>query len=155
MNDPSLTQRLCALSPVLRRSAMRMTRCPYNAEDMAQDTILKLLQRLSKGPEPENLRAYALTTLRNVARSRWRAQYPTDELTEDVAVTQPDAPSRIELAELRQAITHLPPQQARLMTLIAYGETSPAALARETGQPLGTVMSRLSRARATLRQATG
>lgn len=40
------------------------------------------------------------------------------------------------------------------MTLVAEGETSPAVLAKQTGQPLGTVMSRLSRARAALKQAT-
>ena len=51
-------------------------------------------------------------------------------------------------------ITHLPPQQARLMALVAEGETSPAVLAKQTGQPVGTVMSRLSRARAALKEAT-
>ncbi len=154
MNDPMIIRRLCALTPVLRRTALRHTGCPHAAEDLAQDTILKLLQRLRTGPEPENLRAYALTTVRNLARSRWRHLLPTDPLTEDVAITLPDAPGRIDLAELRDAITHLPPQQARLMALVAEGETSPAILARRTGQPLGTVMSRLSRARAALKEAT-
>lgn len=154
MNDTELTKTLCAMSPNLRRAALRLTGCPHAAEDLAQETMLKMLQRLEKSPAPENLRAYALTTLRNLNRSRWRSIRPTEPLTDDIAVTLPDAPDRLHLAELRRAITHLPPQQARLMTLVAEGETSPAVLAKQTGQPLGTVMSRLSRARAALKQAT-
>ncbi len=154
MNDPGLTKKICTLLPVLRRTALRLTGCPHTAEDLAQETIVKLLQRLQNGPEPDNLRAYSLTTLRNLTRSSWRRARPTEPLTDDVAITLPDAPDRIELAELRRAITHLPPQQARLMALVAEGETSPAVLARQTGQPVGTVMSRLSRARAALKEAT-
>lgn len=154
MNQSTETALLCALLPSLRRNALRLTGCPHLAEDMAQETLLKLLQRLRAGYVPENLSAYAMTTLSNQIRSQWRSRQPTEPLTDDVAITQPVAQSRLELAELCRAITHLPPPQARLMALVATGETSPAALARQTGQPIGTVMSRLSRARATLRQAT-
>lgn len=89
MNDTELTKTLCAMSPNLRRAALRLTGCPHAAEDLAQETMLKMLQRLEKSPAPENLRAYALTTLRNLTRSRWRSIRPTEPLTDDIAAPCP------------------------------------------------------------------
>lgn len=140
---------------LLHQRARALVACPEEAADLAQDTALKLWQRQCSGNAPDDLAAYAMTALRNQARSHWRARKPTQELHEDMATTQPDAPCRIACAELRSAITRLPDPQGDLMALVAMGETSPRALARITGQPVGTVMSRLARARATLRDNMG
>lgn len=144
----------CALIPVLRRRARRLCGCPALADDLVQDTLVRLLQRHATSAPPDNLRAYAVTVLHNLARSHWRARITTEELSEDMATTAPVAQARLELAELHAAITRLPAAQAQLMTLVLAGETSPADLSRLTGQPLGTVMSRLARARSTLRDLT-
>lgn len=154
MRHAKTETQLCALLPHLRSSARRLSGCHAAREDLVQETALKLLLRLEAGAEPQNLRGYAMTTLRNLARAQARDTLPTSPLSEDVAVIEPAAPSRLELAEVRREISRLPPNQARLMALVAAGETSPAALARETGQPVGSVLSRLARARASLRAKT-
>ena len=140
---------------LLHRRARALVACPHEAADLAQDTALKLWQQQRQGGDPDDLVAYAMTALRNQARSRWRARRPWQELQEDMATTPPEAPCRIACAELRAALTRLPETQSDLMALVADGETSPAELARITGQPVGTVMSRLARARASLRADLG
>lgn len=141
---------LVALIPMLTRRARRLTRSASAAEDLVQDTLLSLCQRLAEGGAIDDLPAYAMRTLSNRARRAW-GQATTDELEEDHALTQPDALIRLDCADTLAAIAHLPPPQRALMDLVVAGETSPPALARATGLPLGTVMSRLSRARARLR----
>lgn len=139
----------------LHRRARRLTSCPHEAADLAQETALKVWQRGIDGAPIDNTQAYAMTALRNLARTRWRDRKPWDELQDNTATTPPEAPRRIACAELRAAMVRLPAPQAELMHLVAEGETSPAQLARITGLPLGTVMSRLARARVTLRADMG
>ncbi len=144
-----------AILKLLHQRARSLVSCPQDAADLAQETALKLWQRQCNGSCPDDLAGYAMTALRNGARSRWRGRRVWQELTEDMATTPPEAPGRIACAELRAALSRLPPPQNALMVLVAEGETSPAELARITGQPKGTVMSRLARARATLRREVG
>lgn len=129
-----------------------MARTRAEAEDLVQDTLLSLCQRLRDGNEIDDLAAYAMRTLSNRARRGWRTQ-TTDELEDDHALTEPDALLRLDCADTLAAIQKLPKAQRQLMDLVVAGETSPRALASATGLPLGTVMSRLARARAKLRIA--
>ena len=138
----------------LHRRAKRLTSDREAAEDMAQEAAMKVWQK-SRGAGIDNIEAYAMTALGNLARSHWRARRPVDAYCDDMAATPPDAFRRLACAELRAALDRLPEPQARLMALVAEGETSPADLARLTGLPLGTVMSRLARARAALRRDMG
>lgn len=147
---PPATRRLVPLIPMLTRRARRLTRNPAEAEDLVQDTLLSLCQRLRNGAPVDDLPAYAMRILSNRAQRVWRTEL-TVELEEDHGVTEPDALIRLDCADTLAAITQLPKPQRQLMTLVVAGETSPRALARVTGLPLGTVMSRLARARARLR----
>lgn len=141
---------LIPLIPMLTRRARRLARAPSDVDDIVQDTLLSLCQRLRDGKEIEDLPAYAMRTLSNRARRGWRPQM-TEELEEDVALTEPVALVRLDCADTLAAIAALPDPQRTLMEHVARGETSPRALAQATGLPLGTVMSRLARARARLR----
>ncbi|WP_299625929.1 sigma-70 family RNA polymerase sigma factor [uncultured Tateyamaria sp.] len=141
---------LVALIPMLTRRARRLSHDRSEAEDLVQDTLLKLCQRLRRGRAVEDLPAYAMRTLQNEARKGWR-RIGTEELQEDDALTQPDALVRLDCADTLAAIAALPQPQRRLLELVIAGETSPRAIALATGLPLGTVMSRLARARAKLR----
>lgn len=144
-------QDLLDLLPLLTRVARHMAPDADTAGDLVQDTVLSLHQRLQDGPRIDRLRPYALTVLRNAAR-RARAQAaPTSELTESCAMTAPDAPARLACADLDRAIDGLPTDQAVLIRMVREGHDSPADLARMTGLPPGTVMSRLARARRRLR----
>ncbi|WP_299612309.1 RNA polymerase sigma factor [uncultured Tateyamaria sp.] len=145
-------RRLVPLIPLLTRRARRLARSRAEAEDLVQDTLLSLCQRLRDGSDIDDLTAYAMRTLSNRARRGWRMQ-KTDELEEDHALTEPDAFLRLDCADTLAAIEKLPTAHRQLMDLVVEGETSPRALANATGLPLGTVMSRLARARAKLRLA--
>jgi RNA polymerase sigma-70 factor, ECF subfamily len=146
-------QRLLALLPLLTRVAHHMTQDADAARDLVQDTVLRLHQRLQGGPRVENLRHYALATLRNAMRRRRSAVPPMHALTECCATTAPDAPARLACADLDRAMASLPADQAHLIRLVRAGHDSPAELAHLTGLPKGTVMSRLARARQRLRVA--
>lgn len=147
---PPRTNRLVPLIPILTRRARKLARSKAEAEDLVQDTLLSLCQRLREGAQIDDLGPYAMRTLSNRARRGWR-QSPTEELGENDAHILPDAMVRLDCADTLAAIARLAPPQRQLMDLVVAGETSPRALASATGLPLGTVMSRLARARARLR----
>jgi RNA polymerase sigma-70 factor (ECF subfamily) len=137
---------------MLTRRARRLTRSHSAADDLVQETLLRLILRARHGGPIDDLPAYAMRTLTNQARMAWRRAPVTEELEEDHATVLPDAPMRLDYADTLSAIETLPRDQADLLRLVAAGETSPARLAQLTGLPQGTVMSRLARARARLRR---
>ncbi len=151
----TLPQELSDVLPLLNRRACTLCDDPTDAADLAQDAALKIWQRYQSGTKIADPRAYAVTTLRNIARSVRRTQPETDELAEDMASAPAEAPGVIACAELRAAIDRLPQDQARLLKLVMTGETNPRILAREIGVRAGTVLSRLTRARAELRKEMG
>ena len=146
---------LYALMPKMARLALHLTGNRDQAQDLCQEILLKLWTRLQDGHEIDDLRAYAMAALRNQYRQWLRNQMPGTELDEVDEAVAPDVFATIAVHELEVAIAGLPEPQARLIRLVAAGETSPLALAEITGLPLGTVMSRLARARAKLRLKVG
>jgi RNA polymerase sigma-70 factor (ECF subfamily) len=151
----ALPEDLTALLPMLSRAAHRIADTPDEAQDLTQEVVLKLWLRLQGGEDITNLRGYALSALRNQMRQGLRERKATDVFDEADTGTAPEVFACLALSETRAMIERLPPDQARLMRLVLTGECSPAALARRTGWPLGTVMSRLARARARLRRDMG
>jgi len=154
MTRSSETEAMSELGVRLRRRARRLGNQPCDAEDMAQETLLRLMQRMAKSPvdTPE---PYAMIILHNIARAQWRARVELTELEEDSARTLPAGDSRLALELLRRAIAALPPDQAQVMQLVLQGEVSPRSIAAQLQLPVGTVMSRLARARVTLRHGIG
>ncbi|MEP1614268.1 MAG: sigma-70 family RNA polymerase sigma factor [Roseobacter sp.] len=146
---------LRGLMPALTRRAHRLANSADDAQDLVQDTVLQVLQTHQTGKHIEHLPRYCMTILRHQAYRNWRKTSKMDVLEPDVATVPPDAPLRLACAETQEAIRKLPDAQAELMLLIVSGETQPARLAELTKAPLGTVMSRLARARASLRTDLG
>ncbi len=147
--DPHAFDHLVA---ALHRRARALTNSPENAADLAQDAALRTWQALQSGAEIRALQPYAMTALHNLARSQRRNRRVFEPLSEDSASTQHAGDARLLNEELNCAIARLPAAQADLLKLLQSGETSPTAMAKRTGVPVGTVMSRLARARARLRQ---
>ena len=139
------------LIPKLRRRARRLMPSLTDAEDLVQDTLVQLCFRLRHADEIENLEAYAMQALSNRAH-RLRAREATDMLEDDMATTEPTALKRLELSEVLKEVARLPAPQRELLEQIAFGESSPRLLAHRLDLPLGTVNSRLARARAKLRE---
>lgn len=138
----------------LMQRAQRLMRHRANAEDLVQDALLIVCHRLAAGAELDDLEAYATRVLINRARRNWMRRPQEFMELPDIPVP-PAGPDRIACSETLAAIEALPPKQRDLMRLVAQGETSPRALADLTGAPVNTVMSRLARARASLRTRLG
>lgn len=152
---PDTPDPIQALLPRLVRRARRLTGNAAEAEDLAQETALRLLQLQNDNADIDAPDRYAMVMLHNLVRARWRRHRPTQELEDTMLQTAPAAPARLACAELRGAIARLPRNQARLMVLVMQGESSPQVLADRLHLPPGTVMSRLARARAALRREMG
>ncbi|SEK31835.1 RNA polymerase sigma-70 factor, ECF subfamily [Roseovarius nanhaiticus] len=146
------THLMVALHPDLMRLARRLADSESEAQDLAQETLLKLWRRRHDLSRVDDLRAYARAALRNLYRQGLRRapHLPLEE--EDGPSADPEVFASLALSDLQDAIARLPREQAALMALVMAGETSPAALAGRTGCAKNTVMSRLARARAQLRR---
>ena len=141
------------LGQKLLRRAQRLGLQRSDAEDLAQEALLRLMQRMHR-TEIETPEHYAMIILHNLARARWRARVELSALEEDTS-TAPQGDIRLAVVELRRAIAALPPDQARIMEMVVQGEPSPRIIAARLDLPQGTVMSRLARARVTLRREVG
>ncbi|MEP2027782.1 MAG: RNA polymerase sigma factor [Paracoccaceae bacterium] len=146
---------LLSLLPAMNRLARRLCHTPDTADDLVQEAALRILSTLANGREIDDLRPYAMATLRNLARSQGRQKRDTVEIQDDTVSVLPEAPRHLACCEMLAAIERLPKSQAALMVRVAAGEASPAELAHSVDCPVGTVMSRLARARATLRREMG
>ncbi len=150
-----------ALLSDLRRSARRLTRDSADADDLVQETLLRVWSRMamaatgtSDAAPIEDLRAYAFATLRHRAFARFSIATPSETEPEDIAAPRgSDAAARLGCAEALAALADLPEDQQVLLKLRAVDGLSYADIAQQTGLPLGTVTSRLARGRAALRTA--
>lgn len=149
--SPNIPDRIAQLRTKLDQRARRFG---PDAEDLVQETMLRLCTHLSEDRDIRDLEAYAMTTLRNLARSRWRRQFETEELEDYMSITETDASDLLAVKETLAAIDTLSEHHASLLRLVRDGIESPQEIAMLTGLPLGTVNSRLARARARLRDLT-
>lgn len=142
-------QTLTALIPALSRLARILAPTPDMAEDMTQDALLRVWARLEKGAEIDDLRPYLMTTLRNAST---KPPQQDQELTEQNTPSHPaEVWDRFACTDVSDAIGRLPDDQADLLRPLALHGTTYAELAKTFDLPIGTVMSRISRARAQLR----
>lgn len=142
---------LISLIPMLTRRARRLARSRPDAEDLVQDTLVSLCARLRRGGPIDDLPAYAMRSLGHRAYRQAGQHRPTAPLEDDMIWHSGTTALRLDCADTLRAIDTLPKAQRQLMQHLIAGETSPRAIARATGLPMGTVMSRLARARAQLR----
>ncbi|NMF90167.1 sigma-70 family RNA polymerase sigma factor [Aromatoleum petrolei] len=145
---------LLAEIPRLRRYARGLTGDAARADDLVQDTLERALVK-GRLWRPGNLRAWLLTMMHNVFVNQYRASGAMDfrapEDLPEVAV-RPQQLDGIELRELERALQQLSPEQREVLLLVTLEDMSYEDTARILGTPIGTVMSRLSRARERLRQ---
>ena len=151
---------LIALIPRLRRYARVLCPDAAAADDLVQDTLERACGRLSQWRPGSDLRAWVFTIMHNLFVSETRR--PRYRLEQ----AMPDDVDRGELAErahgdpaggwnaamdLERALRQLPEPQLQVLLLIAFEDMSYEQVADVLGVPIGTVMSRLSRARGRLR----
>jgi len=147
--DGALEQHL----PALRRRARALLRRRTDAEDLAQDCMLRALPHLD---DIENMRAYLFQTLRNAyvdrlsVISREAAVVTLDDVEPQLA----DGTSpleRLEVRDVARSVAKLPIEQQQVLLLVGAAGATYEEAAKQLRIPIGTVMSRLSRARCALR----
>jgi len=146
-------KRLVELIPRLRRYARALVGERSGADDLVQDTMERAWTKLHLYRRGTDLRAWLFTVMHNVHVNRVRAERPSDPLGDDMPElaqrgTQSDA---LIVRDLDRAIARLPADQRAVLLLVTLEEMSYEEVARTLGIPIGTVMSRLSRAREKLR----
>jgi RNA polymerase sigma factor (sigma-70 family) len=139
------------------RFAWRMCGSPAVAEDIAQEVFLTLLRQPGRfDPARGALRSFLLAVARNLVLKRWRDEHHWNELGDDLEdeLTTPDIDleSRETADAVSAAVASLPPLQREVLILAQYEEWSLEEIARAVDAEIGTVKSRLHRARENLRR---
>jgi RNA polymerase sigma factor (sigma-70 family) len=146
-------QRLVELIPRLRRYARALVGDRATADDLVQDTLERAWAKLHLYRRGTDLRAWLFTVMHNVHVNRVRAVRLTDTLEDEMPelAQRPAQGDALLVRDLDRAITRLPDEQRAVLLLVTLEEMSYEQVARTLGIPIGTVMSRLSRAREKLR----
>jgi RNA polymerase sigma-70 factor (ECF subfamily) len=148
-------QRLVELIPRLRRYARALVGDRAIADDLVQDTLERAWAKLHLYRRGTDLRAWLFTVMHNVHVNRVRASRLTDPLEDEMPELAQRAPQgdALLVRDLDRGIARLPAEQRAVLLLVTLEEMSYDQVARTLGIPIGTVMSRLSRAREKLRAA--
>jgi RNA polymerase sigma factor (sigma-70 family) len=146
-------KRLVELIPRLRRYARALVGDRMTADDLVQDTLERAWAKLHLYRRGTDLRAWLFTVMHNVHVNRIRATRAVDPLEDDMPelAQPPREPDALLVRDLDRAIARLPADQRAVLLLVTLEEMSYEEVARTLGIPIGTVMSRLSRAREKLR----
>ena len=146
-------ERLVELIPRLRRYARALAGDRASADDLVQDTLERAWSKLHLYRRGTDLRAWLFTVMHNVHVNKIRAARSTDVLEEDMpelALRPPQADALL-VRDLERAVARLPVDQRAVLLLVTLEDMRYEEVARTLGIPIGTVMSRLSRAREKLR----
>lgn len=144
--------------PALRAYARGLTHDVPEADDLVQDCLLKAMEKNHLYKRGTNLRAWLLTILRNLFINGYRRRQTRgtpvsfDEHYHDAGGPAPFS-ARATRDQIAAAIRNLPAEQREVVVLIPMQGFSYEEVARITEVPLGTVRSRLSRARKALKKA--
>jgi len=157
----AIGQELVALLPRLRRFALVLCRSPSLADDLVQGACERALANAGSFTPGTRFDAWAFRILRNHWIDHLR-RTRTEGMTEDVTVQTHlvgdagEGPilNRLLLAEVQQIIDAMPPEQREVLLLVCVENLAYREAAEVLGVPIGTVMSRLARARKRLIELT-
>lgn len=144
--------------------AMVLTRNPTDAEDLVQETYVRALNAMGSLRTHSNVKSWLFTILRNIWLNQLRRRRTGPEMIDvgpdeniaDIAVETREDPhalyvSKIDQQQVREAIKQLSVDFREIILLREYKELSYEEIAGLLNCPVGTVMSRLGRARSKLR----
>ena len=146
--------------PALRRYARALTRNADHADDLVQDCIERAIRKQTLWKPTGPLKAWLFRILLNLYRNELRLHrrrgehVPVETLLVEPSVA-PAQPGRIALNEMSRAIDTLNGEQREALLLVVLEGLTYSEAADALEIPLGTLMSRLGRARAALRKLTG
>jgi len=139
--------------PYLRRYARALTRNAADADDLVQNALMRAVANFDRFEQGTNLRAWLLTIVHNVfidGTRKVKREREANEMAEERMsglFTSPNQIAALQIGELESALTRLPEEQRITLILVALEDMSYEEAAKVTAVPVGTVRSRLSRAR--------
>ncbi|MBX3530893.1 MAG: RNA polymerase sigma factor [Rhizobiaceae bacterium] len=149
------TDEILALMPALRRYAASLSRSRQDADDLVQDSMEAAFAHLGDW-RGVNLRGWLMTIVTNMHRRRYRSTAGRTQLAALDEAGEVAAPAALgdplERDRLAAAIDLLPPEQRSVLMLVVVEGYAYAEVAGMLEIPVGTVMSRLSRARRAVAQ---
>ncbi|SFC49335.1 RNA polymerase sigma-70 factor, ECF subfamily [Polaromonas sp. OV174] len=146
---------IVACIPSLRRYARGLTADRDRADDLVQDTLERSWSHFSMWQKRGEIRAWMFGIMHNAFVDRLRSQRSRPE--DGAGDALPELPERatqadrLEVRDLDRLLQRLPNEQREVLLLVGVEEFSYQEVASTLGVPVGTVMSRLSRARERLR----
>ena len=158
--DQATAQAMAAIVPRLRRFAYGLTGSIDAGDDLVQSTCERALSRLHLWQPGTRLDSWMYRIMQNLwiddLRAGRRREIATESETLDSMVggdAEREVGARLELAAVRRHITGLPPDQRAVLLLVSVDGLSYKEAAAVLEVPIGTVMSRLARARLALARA--
>jgi RNA polymerase sigma-70 factor (ECF subfamily) len=145
---------MLAAVPSLRAFAISLCGNVDRADDLVQETLLRAWANLSSFQPGTSMSAWLFTILRNLFRSEYRKRRreveDVDSSYAESLTSLPDQNSRLEINEFRKALRLLPPEQRESLILVGASGFSYEEAAQICGCAVGTIKSRVNRARTKL-----
>ena len=157
--DVSLRDSMLKATPNLRAFAISLTNNVDRADDLVQETLMRAIANIDRFQPGTNMQAWLFTILRNLFFSGHRkAQREVEDADGGHAarlVTIPDQEDRLAIQDLEAALARLPQEQRVAILLVAAEGMAYEEVAEALGVKLGTVKSRVNRARNRLAELMG
>jgi RNA polymerase sigma-70 factor, ECF subfamily len=142
--------------PHLRAFARSLTRNRDQADDLTHDAVVRALAAIEQFTPGTNFKAWMFTILRNLyyneCRKRWIKSTPIDEMAGDEPSIAPAQEANLEFNDFRRAFWQLNADQREVLILVGASGFSYEEAAEVCNCRVGTVKSRVSRARTELKQ---
>lgn len=154
MLEPAVRESLIKAIPRLRAFAMSLCRNREQAEDLVQGALLLACANIASFAPGTNMNAWLSAILRNHFYSEWRRQrrFTSIEELPDTEAENPHQITNVECGQVRAAVAKLKPKARQALMLVAASGLSYHEAAEVCGCPVGTIKSRVNRAREELLQ---
>jgi RNA polymerase sigma-70 factor (ECF subfamily) len=153
-DDETFQKELVAAIPHLRAFARSLCNDPTQADDLAQEALAKAWKARDSFEAGTSIKAWTFMILRNQfyseKRRSWRTAPLDVEMAENTLLANDDPTAPMELLELRHALNKLPDDQREALILVGAGGMAYEEAAQVCGCAVGTIKSRVSRARRAL-----
>lgn len=155
----ALVEEIEPLIPALRRYASAMLRDRDLADDLVQDCLERVISHWDTRRRSEDTRQWVFAIAHNLIVNKLRQDarrglhIAIEDMDEGTLVSAPTQEHGLRHLELMRALEVLPEEQRSVLLLVSVEDLSYADTAKTLGIPIGTVMSRLARAREKLQRA--
>lgn len=144
--------------PALRRYARALCGNDTEADDLVQESLLRAISRRRLWISHKGMRPWLFTIMHNLfvnalRRGARSSRVDSPERIEDAVVSNEDPGELCTLSDFERALRRLTAEQREVLELVGVEQMSYRQVARIAGIPVGTVMSRLSRARSQLQKS--